>query len=113
MNRYQKYVKSEKGKARNERYRSKNKDKVIASNYARHIYQESQQCSIKECDNLGERHHPNYKQKGEIIWLCRKHHLIIHGKIRGKCTKCDMLHYAKGLCKKHYMKKFRNRWPVS
>ena len=109
MNQYQKkYMQSEKGKLRTKKYKDDNKEKTKAQRRAYYVNAEPQTCSIKGCDSIGERHHPDYKLKEEIIWLCRKHHLIIHGRIRGKCNVCDSPHYGKDLCKPHYMKKF---WP--
>ena len=35
-----------------------------------------QPCSI--CGKKAESHHPDYNDKLNIIWLCRKHHLEIH-----------------------------------
>ena len=31
-------------------------------------------CSIKGCNRLGEKHHPDYNNPLQIIWLCRRHH---------------------------------------
>ena len=94
---------------KHKRYKEKNKDKVSAQNRAYYLYREPKPCSIKGCSELGGRHHPNYKQKEEIIWLCRKHHLLIHGKVRGKCSwaMCNKPHHAQGLCNMHYMRKLR------
>jgi len=101
------YFQTEKGKARAKRYREKNKNKAKAQNRALWIHKETQLCSIRGCSQKGLRHHPDYKKPEEIIWLCRKHHLMIHGKVRGKCSLCDNPHSGKGLCKKHYAQKFR------
>lgn len=107
--RYQKYACSKKGKARSKRYKARNKDKVSAQNQAFYVYAGPHQCCIKECSDAGQRHHPNYKEGKEIIWLCRKHHLMIHGKVRGVCSICGKPHHAKGLCAKHYAKKYRKK----
>ena len=109
MNRYQKYAQSEKGRTRAKQYKGRNKHKVAAQNRAVYMNKEPLICSIRGCKKIGERHHANYKQKEEIIWLCRKHHLIVHGKIRGKCSwnMCERPHHAKGLCNMHYMRKLR------
>ena len=109
MNRYQKYSQSDKGKARSKRYKNKSKAKVSAQNKAAYLNPKLETCSIKGCVSIGERHHPNYSKAEQIIWLCRKHHLMIHGKVRGNCSKCDNPHHAKGLCNKHYMQMLRSR----
>ena len=92
---------------KHKRYKDKNRDKVSAQNRAYWLHKMPEQCSIKGCFEIGQRHHPNYKKKEEIIWLCRKHHLLIHGKLKGKCSQCDRPHHAKGLCNKHYMRLLR------
>jgi hypothetical protein len=102
-----KYSESSKGKARTKRYKDKNRNKITAQNRALYVHNEKQLCSIKGCEDVGHRHHEDYEKAEDIIWLCRKHHLEIHGKIRGTCTKCDRPHVAKGLCKNHYAQKYR------
>ena len=89
------------------RYKDANRNKVKAQNIALYKHDEQMPCSIKWCDEKAERHHPDYKKPEEIIWLCRKHHLAIHGKTRGKCSICDKPNHAKNLCKTHYAEKFR------
>lgn len=37
-------------------------------------------CSVPGCESTGERHHPDYSKPLEIVWLCRKHHRMIHRK---------------------------------
>ncbi len=62
-------------------------------------------CSIRNCKVLGERHHPDYEEPKDIIWLCKKHHEIIHSsKIKRLCSiaECFGIHDARGWCKKHY-----------
>jgi hypothetical protein len=106
MDRYTRYAMSEKGKARSRRYKLKNKVKVKAQNRALYLY-ENQKCSIANCMEQGERHHPGYDRQDEVVILCRKHHLIIHGKVRGRCSICGLPQASKGLCKKHYAQKYR------
>jgi hypothetical protein len=65
-------------------------------------------CSIKGCEILGERHHPNYDRPEEIIWLCKKHHEQIHHNEERKCNfpGCELKHHAHGFCNRH-MKKWK------
>jgi hypothetical protein len=113
MNRYNKYSKSEKGRARLKTYKAKNKEKVSAQNKALYLY-ERDWCSVEGCEALGERHHPNYSRPDIIIWLCRKHHKALHSP-RQKCMmmnygkKCNLPAHAKGFCKKHYARLYRKR----
>lgn len=53
-------------------------DRVKARWQARYCYTEAQICSIEGCGELGERHHPNYANGGNIIWLCKKHHNLLY-----------------------------------
>lgn len=65
-------------------------------------------CSVAECKNLGERHHPDYSKPKEIVWLCKKHHVEEHASKRVKkvCKEfqCKRLSRCRGLCKSHYCK---------
>ena len=103
----QKYDRSEKGLERHRRHWMKNKKKYSAKNRAQYVHKKQQECSIKGCNLLGERHHPDYKKREQIIWLCRKHHLEIHGKVRKKCSVCGRPAHARQLCNTHYMTWFR------
>ena len=69
------------------------------------VYKKRMQCSIEKCKELGERHHPEYANPLEIIWLCKKHHMLIHRKNR-KCSEegCEKPHLAKSFCRHHYYK---------
>lgn len=60
----------------------------------------AQKCSIQGCDQLGERHHPDYSKPKEIVWLCRNHHRTVEHS--GKCSMCGDKVLARGLCNKHY-----------
>lgn len=91
------------------KYKTNNPDKIKAHNIALYVHKEQQPCSINGCEDKAERHHPDYKQPDKIIWFCRKHHIMIHGKSRGICKECDRPHHAKGLCKIHYASKFRKQ----
>ena len=70
-------------------YRERNKERcnrmVYASmakyperTYARKLagirFPQRQQCSVGNCQELGERHHDDYAKPYDIRWLCRKHH---------------------------------------
>ena len=74
-------------------YRERNREKVNqivyksmsnhpqeckARSLANYHYPTSQVCSIDGCDQMGERHHPDYSQPSLIIWLCPKHHRELH-----------------------------------
>ena len=37
-----------------------------------------QQCSVKDCPEVGHRHHSDYNKPNIIVWLCRKHHMEYH-----------------------------------
>jgi hypothetical protein len=63
------------------RYREKNWEKIKAQHIANKVYPIRQICSVVGCNELGERHHPDYDKPLKIIWLCRNHHKEYH-KIR-------------------------------
>ena|SRR3990167_1940584 len=98
----QKYDRSEKGLERHRRHYRKNKKKYFAEFMGRYYNPNPKKCSIKGCNVPGERHHPNYNKPAKIVWLCRKHHLAIHGKIRKKCSICGKSSHARKLCGTHY-----------
>ena len=60
------------------RYREKNKHRIKAQKIANKAHPIKQICSVIGCNELGERHHSNYDEPLEIIWLCRKHHKELH-----------------------------------
>ena len=41
---------------------------------ARRAYPVRKTCQVKGCNELGERHHPDYRKPLKIVWLCHKHH---------------------------------------
>ena len=53
-------------------------DRCKARWQANHYYPEGQMCSIKGCVEIGERHHPDYANGKDIIWLCKKHHNLLY-----------------------------------
>lgn len=105
----QKYDQSEKGKARHRKHYYKNKEKYNVRYYAMKHNPKQMPCSIKGCKGKAERHHPDYKKPKEVIWLCRKHHMAVHGKIRGECKLCGKPNHARELCNNHYNVWLRNR----
>jgi hypothetical protein len=62
-------------------WRKDNSEKVIAHNLANKVYPEVQVCSVSGCNNIGERHHPDYEKPLEIEWLCTKHHRAHHSEL--------------------------------
>jgi len=94
-------------KIRRTKYMS-NPDNMIKLNARRAAwfkFKEVQSCSISRCTAKGERHHPDYNQPSDIIWLCKKHHVMAHSK---QCTieQCNNKHLALGFCSMHY-KRYR------
>ena len=39
---------------------------------------EQQQCCVPGCSSIGHRHHYDYEKPTRIVWLCRKHHKMLH-----------------------------------
>ena len=91
---------------RDTRMRSKYRLKYKARHRANEVFKIAQTCSIKKCEEIGQRHHPDYGKPEEIIWLCEAHHKQIHRKYSEQCLveKCTNKHHAKGYCKAHYNK---------
>ena len=61
------------------RYREKNPEKIKAQNISRQI-KDKQKCSVVGCNNIGEKHHPDYDKPLRVEWLCKKHHKEKHRK---------------------------------
>jgi len=60
-------------------------DRAYARTMSHYYYPEGQVCSIKGCEELGERHHPDYSNPRDIIWLCKRHHnLLCHNNLASK-----------------------------
>lgn len=45
---------------------------------------EKKPCSVCGTTNLIEAHHEDYSKPFEIIWLCKRHHMEVHGKTLSK-----------------------------
>ena len=59
-------------------YREAYKERKRASDIAQYHHTEQQLCSVVGCGARGERHHPDYTKPQEILWLCKKHHRLMH-----------------------------------
>lgn len=77
--------------------------KYLARQAARAKYPELQECSVEDCSSIGERHHPDYNKRLEIVWLCKMHHEVVHHKVRRICKVegCEQKHHARGYCSRH------------
>ncbi|MBT6046451.1 MAG: hypothetical protein HOG49_06485 [Candidatus Scalindua sp.] len=57
-----------------------NPEKVLAhkimNKYLAHL--ERKVCSVEECSDIGERHHPDYRNPLDIVSLCKRHHQKAH-----------------------------------
>ena len=53
-------------------------ERIRARQIAGNTFPQRQICIIKSCEELGERHHNNYINGKEIIWLCKKHHNLLY-----------------------------------
>ena len=67
------------------------KKRMIAKSKAKNRYKKREKCSIKNCNLMGERHHPDYEKPIEIIWLCSKHHHELHHKVHGYKVRSPLL----------------------
>lgn len=89
------------------RWARKNKEKRRflnrVQNQAYNHHPIRRKCSIRNCKNIGERHHEDYTKPKEIIWFCKYHHELIHKKQTRLCIieDCCEIHHAKGYCSKH------------
>jgi hypothetical protein len=77
--------------------------KYLARQAAQAKYPELQKCSVEKCNTVGERHHPDYEKRLEIVWLCKKHHEAVHHKVKRVCNvdDCELKHHAHGYCNRH------------
>jgi|SRR6266446_1409584 hypothetical protein len=85
------------------KHRNEVKAKENARKQAQTSFPSSLPCSIKQCNKQGERHHSDYSKPKDIIWLCKRHHELIHHQKVRLCnmSRCDRKHWAKGMCHKH------------
>ena len=81
----------------------KHKENSKRQKQAARLYPIRQECSIDNCDNIGERHHPDNNKPKEIAWLCKRHHEDFHIKPIRYCKIdfCKKIHHAKGFCNVH------------
>ena len=56
------------------RYRQEHWIKIRAREIANYRYKERFPCMVVGCEEIGERHHHDYGNPLDIIWLCKKHH---------------------------------------
>jgi len=61
-------------KANKERMRAKRR----LRDWARYHYPVPQVCQVRGCKKMGERHHPDYRKKKLIQWICKSHHEKMH-----------------------------------
>ena len=55
-----------------------NKIKIQAHISANKKFKKLKICSISGCNNIGEKHHPDYSKPFDIVFLCTKHHKFEH-----------------------------------
>lgn len=80
--RYRKYLQTENGKKKNaeksKRQRERNYEKCTARIKASRVFKVPGKCSVDGCDNIGEKHHPDYNRPLDIVYLCKLHHVKLH-----------------------------------
>lgn len=80
--RTEKYMQSEKGKIYNRRkstrQREVNSKKYMARIIASRHLESYLPCSVEGCNQPGERHHEDYNRPLDVIYLCKKHHMDLH-----------------------------------
>lgn len=80
--RMKKWQKSKKGKEWTKAYQKENRIKQLARYASRNAIRrkdmEKKHCEI--CGDKAEAHHKDYSNPLKIIWLCIKHHRLIHRK---------------------------------
>ncbi len=71
------------------RYNAKNHIKRIAKDAVHNAIMAKkmvkQPCSV--CGLIAEGHHPDYTKSLEVVWLCQKHHVMLHEKLRRNLQK--------------------------
>lgn len=81
------YMKTEAGRAANqkaqENYKRAHPERVKAQNAARHEHGESgdagKKCARSGCGKAAKhKHHPDYRDKTKVEWLCHEHHVATH-----------------------------------
>lgn len=72
---------SEYQRTRRARHPNKNKARNAVSNAVRDGRLKKQPCEVCGTTNNLNAHHDDYRKTLEVRWLCRKHHLKVHGKI--------------------------------
>jgi hypothetical protein len=48
-----------------------------------------QPCEICGSSEMIEAHHEDYSKPLDVVWLCKRHHLAVHGKTLHKQIACD------------------------
>ena len=56
----------------------KNPAKEQTRRDTRELYPDTKPCAVQGCGAPGERHHIDYNDPKSILWLCKKHHDMIH-----------------------------------
>jgi len=73
-----------------------NQDIAKARSIAGKAYKKRKECCVETCKNIGERHHIDYSKPLEVIWLCSKHHRLLHRVNRNICSQVQILPSAQG-----------------
>lgn len=42
-------------------------------------------CSMRDCNEIGQQHHPDYTKPEWVIWICKDHHYEVHAGGRYLC----------------------------
>jgi len=80
VKKFHKYYQENKERCRAINYKSikLHCDKQKARMQSKYLYPERQLCSIKGCQEPGEKHHNNYDNPSDIVWVCKKHHRLFY-----------------------------------
>jgi hypothetical protein len=54
------------------------REKENVRGWTRRHTPETEACSVPGCYEPAERHHPDYSDPLNVVWLCRKHHRQLH-----------------------------------